>query len=120
MEMWRLMSEGRVSEVIGAEGLPHDRLVRMLKFRGPWDETEFASYHPEGRRIFEAFAAGINAFIEHRRENLPVEFKVTGIEPEPWTAEAFLSGTLGLLVGERNVGGPDYTPDGGLTTRPAD
>lgn len=91
MEMWRRVSEGRTAELIGPEGVAHDRLVRILKYRGPWDETEYSSYHPDGRRIFESYAAGINAFIEKYRDNLPVEFKLTGIQPEPWTPQALLS-----------------------------
>ena len=54
MEMWRRWSEGTVAEILGEEGFAHDRLVRMLKYRGPWDESEFGSYHPDGKRIFTA------------------------------------------------------------------
>lgn len=90
MELWRRTGEGRIAELVGPAGLPHDRLIRRLKFRGPYDDAEFARYHPEGRRIFGAYAAGINAFITSVGDNLPVEFKLTGIRPEPWTAEQLL------------------------------
>ncbi|MCC7181286.1 MAG: penicillin acylase family protein [Acidobacteria bacterium] len=90
MEIWRRTGEGRVSELVGPAGLPHDRLVRLLMFRGPVDEAEWASYHPEGKRIFTAYAAGINAFIASAGDNLPVEFKLTGTRPEPWTPEQLL------------------------------
>ena len=49
MEMYRRAGEGRLSEVLGPEALRHDRLARLLKYRGPWTEEEFSSYHPEGR-----------------------------------------------------------------------
>ena len=55
-------------------------------YRGPFDDSEFTSYHPEGKRIFEAFARGVNAFIAQSAGNLPVEFKLTGIKPQLWTA----------------------------------
>ncbi len=89
MEMYRRAGEGRLSEVLGAEALQHDRVARLLKFRGPFDDAEFTSYHPEGRRILEAFASGINAYIDHATAagELPVEFLLTGIEPEYWSAE---------------------------------
>ena len=89
MEMYRRAGEGRLSEVLGPEALHHDRVARLLKFRGPFDDDEYTSYHPEGRRILEAFAAGVNAYIDHAAAagELPVEFLLTGIEPEPWTAE---------------------------------
>lgn len=90
MELWRRTGEGRVAELVGPAGLPHDRLIRRFKFRGPYDDAEFARYHPEGRRIFAAYAAGINAFIASAGDNLPVEFVLTGTRPEPWTPEQLL------------------------------
>ena len=63
MEMYRRTFEGTLSEIMGSSYIAHDRLARLLKFRGPFDDREWRSYHPDGRRIFEAFAAGVNAFI---------------------------------------------------------
>lgn len=99
MEMWRRYAEGRFAEVLGPEALPHDRLVRTLMHRGPWDDVEFQVYHPEGRRIFEAFAAGVNAFIDHAGDDLPVEFHLTGLRPTRWDA-----GTPALRIPTRARG----------------
>jgi len=63
LEMWRRNGEGRLAEVLGPEYVTRDKFARLLAFRGNWDE-EFKRYHPEGRKIFESFAAGINAAIE--------------------------------------------------------
>lgn len=90
MEIWRRTAEGRVAELVGPAGVRHDRLYRLLKYRGPFDEAEWSSYHPEGKRIFSAYAAGVNAFIASVGDNLPVEFKLTGTRPQPWTAEQLL------------------------------
>jgi penicillin G amidase len=87
MEMWRRFNAGRLAEIMGPEAFEHDRLMRLVQFQGPWDDEELNSYHPEGRRIFTAFVKGINAYIDGHRGNLPVEFKLTGITPEPWTLE---------------------------------
>ena len=87
MEMWRRWREGRLAEVFGPEALDYDRRTRLMMFRGPFDETEWTSYHPDAHRLFTAHANGVNAFIEQNRDNLPVEFQLTGVEPEPWTAE---------------------------------
>ncbi len=87
MEMWRRWREGRLAEVFGPEALAYDRRTRLMMFRGPFDETEWTSYHPDAHRLFTAHANGVNAFIEQNRDNLPVEFQLTGVEPEPWTAE---------------------------------
>jgi len=97
MEMWRRQREGRLAEVLGPSAVARDRTARMLKYRGPMDDREWTSYHPEGKRIFTAFAAGVNAFITERVKNLPVDFVLTGITPEPWTAETLVlrSATFG-------------------------
>jgi penicillin amidase len=90
MEVWRRWSEGRMAELIGGRGFAHDRLVRMLAYRGPVDATELSSYHPDADRILPAFVRGINAYLAHASSNLPIEFQLTGIEPEPWTKETIL------------------------------
>ena len=109
MEMWRRQAEGRMAEILGPQAVARDRVARMLKFRGPIDDREWTSYHPDGKRIFTAYAAGVNAFITQNAKNLPVEFKLTGITPDPWTPETLLlrPGTFGDASAEltlaRNV-----------------
>ena len=98
MEMWRRWHEGRLSEVFGPEAFDYDRRTRLLMFRGPWDKSEWTSYHPEAERIFTAYANGVNAYIEQHRENLPVEFQLTGVEPDPWTAQTVVLRWAALAV----------------------
>ena len=90
MEMWRRWHEGRLSEIFGPEAFDYDLRTRQMMFRGPWDESEWTSYHPDGERIFTAHAAGVNAYIEQNRDNLPVEFQLTEVVPDPWTAKTVL------------------------------
>jgi penicillin amidase len=90
MEMYRRTYEGTLSEIMGPSYVRHDQLARLLKDRGPFDDAEWKSYHPEGRRIFDAFANGVNAFIANAGDRLPVEFRLTGIRPQPWTADIAL------------------------------
>ena len=99
MEVWRRWSEGRMAELIGEEGFAHDRLVRMLQFRGPFDETELTSYHPDADRILSAYVRGINAYLAHASSSLPIEFQLTGIAPEPWKKETvLLRARVGMVV----------------------
>ncbi|HUF48417.1 MAG TPA: penicillin acylase family protein [Vicinamibacterales bacterium] len=106
MEMWRRQREGRLAEIVGPEAVERDRQARLLSYRGPMDEREWTAYHPEGRRIFEAYAAGVNAFIDSHRDNLPVEFVVTGIQPTRWTAETLVlrTATFGNATAELALG----------------
>src|SRR5947207_14989294 len=93
LEMWRRNGEGRLAEILGPQYVTRDKFARLLAFRGNWGE-EFRKYHPEGRKIFESFAAGINAAIEKALEErkVPVEFQILGFQPQPaWTAETVLT-----------------------------
>ncbi|HWY62364.1 MAG TPA: penicillin acylase family protein [Rhizomicrobium sp.] len=105
MEMWRRWREGRLAEVFGPKAFDYDARARLMMFRGPWDAKEWASYHPDAKRLFTAWANGHNAYIASHAGNLPVEFKLTGIKPEPWTAE-----TVALRWSQLNIdstsGGP--------------
>ena len=105
MDMWRRQAEGRMAEILGPQAVERDRIARMLKYRGPMDDREWTSYHPDAKRIFTAYAAGVNAFIKQSAANLPVEFKITGITPEPWSAETLLlrAGTFGNASAELNL-----------------
>jgi penicillin amidase len=89
MDMYRRAGEGRLAEILGPQALEHDRAARLLKYRGPWTDEEFNSYHPEGRRILEAFSTGVNAYIDHAQAagELPVEYELTGLAPERWSIE---------------------------------
>ena len=109
MELWRRDKEGRMAEIVGPGAIERDRQARLLRYRGPMDDREWTSYHPEGRRIFEAYASGVNAFIAAHRTTLPLEFTLTGTTPEPWTAETVVlrTATFGDATAEltlaRNV-----------------
>ncbi len=95
LEIWRRVGEGRLSEIAGPIAFERDRLARLLKYRGDL-EVEWNSYHPNAKAIVTAFVSGINAFIEHNSDNLPVEFQLTGVAPDPWTAEVPLLRMAGL------------------------
>ena len=98
MEMWRRWHEGRLAEIFGPEALDYDRRTRLMMFRGPWDETEWTSYHPDAERLFTAHANGVNAYIEQNRDNLPLEFQLTGVVPSPWTAKTAVLRWAALAV----------------------
>ena len=98
MEMWRRWHEGRLAEIFGPEALDYDRRTRLMMFRGPFNAQEWTSYHPDAERLFSAHANGVNAYIEQNRENLPVEFQLTGVVPEPWTARTVVLRWAALAV----------------------
>ena len=85
--MWKMEHEGRLSEILGPEALARDEQTREGLFRGPYDDKEWNSYHADGKRIFVAWTKGLNAYIKQHMDNLPIEFKMTGLKPELWTPE---------------------------------
>ena len=85
MEMNRRIGAGRLAEVLGAPALDTDRLLRVL---GLYRRAEAGLAHlsPGARRRIDAYANGINAWLETRTGPLPPEFLILGFEPAPWTA----------------------------------
>jgi penicillin amidase len=87
LELWRRWREGRLAEVYGPKAFDIDARTRLTMFRGPWDEAEWTSYHPEAEKLFTAWANGLNAWVAAHPDDLPLEFELTGIKPDPWTAK---------------------------------
>ena len=101
IEIWRRTGAGELAEVFGPDYVSRDRIARLVKYRGDMDE-EWSSYSPMAREIAEAFTAGINAYVDQNRDNLPIEFDLLDFEPAEWQAEDVLLRIAGLLM-VRNV-----------------
>ena len=83
MEMSRRIAAGRLAEIVGAGALETDRFLRTLGVRRS-AEANLRSLDTETRKLLDAYAAGVNAFIASGPV-LPPEFWLTGARPEPWT-----------------------------------
>ena len=83
MEMSRRIAAGRVAEIVGPGGLETDRFLRTLGVRRS-AEANLRTLDAETRKLLDAYAAGVNAFIASDPV-LPPEFWLTGARPEPWT-----------------------------------
>jgi len=86
MDFLRRAAAGELSEVVGEIALNHDRQQRILGIRSA-AERGVGSMPSEDRQQFEAYARGVNAFIDSHREKLPLEFRLLGYPPKPWTAQ---------------------------------
>jgi penicillin amidase len=96
MELARRAASGSLAEVFGPVALDADRLLRRVGLRRA-AEAEFAQLAEEMRENVEAYAAGVNAFIEGNRNRLPPEFLILRFRPQPWTPVDGL--TIGKFVG---------------------
>lgn len=91
MEAIRRFARGELSEVFGDISLPYDRMARTMGFRRH-AERRLEKLDAPSRAELDAFAAGLNAFIAARPEDLPQEFMLIGIErPRDWTALDLMS-----------------------------
>jgi penicillin amidase len=97
MDLWRRAVQGRLSEVLGSNFIERDAMTRNVQYRGAPDE-EWASYGPDARAIAAAFVAGVNAWVEIARADLPEEFIVAGWLPEAWRPEDLLNRTDAFLA----------------------
>ncbi len=86
MDGMRRFAAGELAEVFGGEYLEHDRQQRILGLKlAARKSIEIAS--ADDRSHFEAYARGVNAYIESHRDRLPLEFRILRYAPRPWTPE---------------------------------
>ncbi|MGA2353260.1 MAG: penicillin acylase family protein, partial [Terriglobales bacterium] len=85
-----------LSEVIGAATVKMDREERILGLRQAAEAAE-KNISARDRVFFEAYARGVNAFIESHRDRLSLEFRLMKYTPRPWTV------TDSMLIGARMV-----------------
>ena len=94
MELMRRGGSGRMSELVGSMALGFDRYARGLGLMQQ-AESQAAALPPDLRRLAEAYAAGVNAWLGARTGALPWELAVLFYEPEPWrVADSMLWGRI--------------------------
>ena len=92
MDLLRRVGRGQLSEIFGPALLSIDKKFRTLGF-GRAAEREAAAASGEPRVIVEAYARGVNRFIEQHQNQLPLEFSLLHYKPQPWTpADTFVIG----------------------------
>ena len=121
-EVWRRQATGTLAEILGPREVQRDIGARLFQFRGDIIR-EMDHYHPRGTLIITSFVKGVKACIEamlSKPEELPLEFKLLGIQPQLWSPEVVVSrhqGLLGNITEELNTGrlvamlGPDQVKD---------
>lgn len=86
LDVMRRFASGELSEILGDKLLPHDREQRILGLRDA-ARRSLDQASPRDRAFFEAYARGVNAYIESHRDRLPLEFRILRYSPRPWTTE---------------------------------
>ena len=86
MDIMRRFGAGELSEILGEQTLKLDREQRILGLRAAATKS-LAMASPRDRSFFDAYMRGVNAYIAAHGKHLPIEFRILGYIPKPWTAE---------------------------------
>lgn len=87
MDFQTYAAAGRISEIVGEAALDFDRLQRRKGMvYGAEKTVESMKENEELWAYLNSYAEGVNEYIENcKYKNLPLEYKLLGYEPEPWT-----------------------------------
>jgi penicillin G amidase len=83
LDLLRRVAKGQLSEILGERTLQIDKDFRTLGL-GRVADREETTLEPEPRKLLEAYARGVNGFINQHERNLALECSVPGYKPEPW------------------------------------
>ncbi len=83
MDLLRRAARGQLSEIFGPAAIPVDKGFRTFGFARA-AEHDAAGGDAESRALIEAYARGVNQFIQHNQKHLPLEFSLLHYKPQPW------------------------------------
>jgi len=84
MDILRRHAAGELAALQGRALLDHDRLQRTLQLRAVADRAWLALPQDQ-KHWLQVYSRGVNAAIASQRSHLPIEFRLLGYEPAPWT-----------------------------------
>lgn len=82
----RLLAQGRLAELDGADALPTDRLMRSINLKKNAGEL-YKSASPRLKKFFEVYARGVNAYLFRYRDKLPEDLARAGYKADYWKPE---------------------------------
>lgn len=83
LDLMRRASRGQLSEIVGPLALKSDKQFRTFGFSRAADR-DFAAMDKDSRALMEAYARGVNVFIQQHQNSLPLEFTLLKYKPQPW------------------------------------
>jgi len=83
LDLMRRASRGQLSEIVGPLALKSDKQFRTFGFSRA-AERDYAAIDKDSRSLMEAYARGVNAFIQQHQNTLPLEFTLLKYNPQPW------------------------------------
>ena len=101
MTLTQIAAEGRFAEFFGPELTELDKHQKTLGFWNTAISVE-RTISEEVMSALEAYANGVNAFVENNENNLPIEFSLLEINPIPWTPTHTIALTR-LMAWDQNI-----------------
>lgn len=86
MDAMRRFAAGELSEILGPSQMALDREQRILGLREA-ARRSMEQMSIRDRQFMEAYARGVNAYMQSRAQHLPIEFRIVDYTPKPWTVE---------------------------------
>lgn len=86
MDLIRRATNGRLSEIFGESMVQTDLFLRSLDITNK-SKMILGSEDPEIIDCMNAYADGVNEYINNSGKKLPPEFRILGYRPEPWKLE---------------------------------
>jgi len=83
LDLMRRASRGQLSEIVGPLALKSDKQFRTFGFSRA-AERDFAAMDKDSRALMEAYARGVNVFIEQHQNDLALEFSLLKYKPQRW------------------------------------
>ena len=95
MDGLRRHAAGELAEILGPGLVEHDRRQRFLQIRAAADRA-VAHLPPDQLAQLEAYARGVNTYIDTHRGALPMEFRLLAYKPAPWSPRDSLLVSLAI------------------------
>lgn len=83
MVLMRLTAEGRLSEYLGESALGIDSFMRKMRFRQATDKL-YRQTTPQNRQYLEAYAKGVNLWLEKHQNHLPMDLAAADYQVPLW------------------------------------
>jgi len=83
MDLFRRIARGQLSEILGEKTLTIDKDFRTLGLSRA-AERDVSLLDTEERKVYDAYARGVNRFLDQHWKNLPLEFSLLNYKPQPW------------------------------------
>jgi len=86
MDMARRAGEGRLSEILGEEAVPFDKMFLTIGLKRDAREN-LKRLNPVSLKLLQAYSNGVNLYIKNAKGHYPVEFDALGYDPYEWKPE---------------------------------